>query len=112
MVLFGPVKYQEMVNECYGKYGVCCWNVGISPTALEVAAIQATDKRQTKSCGDSLYVVVEPIAKGGVSPFWASPASLHEVHRTEVRALRSASDITAQPLGNGPSSRQRINGSG
>ena len=41
----------------------------MSLTALEVAVIQATDKRQMKSCGDSLYVVVEPIAKGGGKSF-------------------------------------------
>ena len=34
-------------------------------TASEVAAFKATDKRQNKSCGDSLVLVVEPISNGG-----------------------------------------------
>ena len=38
-------------------------------TASEVAAFKATDKRQNKSCGDSLVLVVEPISKGGGKSF-------------------------------------------
>ena len=38
-------------------------------TASEVAAFKATDKRQKKSCGDSLVLVVEPISKGGGKSF-------------------------------------------
>ena len=34
-------------------------------TASEVAAFKATDKRQKKSCGDSLFLMVEPISQGG-----------------------------------------------
>jgi len=35
----------------------------------QVRALKATDKRQKKSCGDSLFLVVEPIAKGGGKSF-------------------------------------------
>ena len=38
-------------------------------TASGVAALKATDKRYTKSCGDSLVLVVEPISKGGGKSF-------------------------------------------
>ena len=38
-------------------------------TVSEVAALKATDKRYTKSCGDSLVLVVEPIGKGGGKSF-------------------------------------------
>jgi len=41
----------------------------MSLTASEVAAFKATDKRQNKSCGDSLVLVVEPISKGGGKSF-------------------------------------------
>ena len=41
----------------------------MSLTASEVAALKATDKRQNKSCGDSLVLVVEPIGKGGGKSF-------------------------------------------
>ena len=35
----------------------------------EVRALTAGDKRKKKSCGDSLYVVVEPKSKGGGKSF-------------------------------------------
>ena len=38
-------------------------------TASEVAALKAMDRRYTKSCGDSLVLVVEPIGKGGGKSF-------------------------------------------
>ena len=38
-------------------------------TASEVASCKATDKRQVKSCGDSLYLLLEPISKGGGRSF-------------------------------------------
>ena len=41
----------------------------MSLTASEVAAFKATDKRQNKSCGDSLVLVVEPTSKGGGKSF-------------------------------------------
>ena len=41
----------------------------MSLTASEVAAYKATDKRQVKSCGDSLYLLLEPISKGGGKSF-------------------------------------------
>ena len=37
----------------------------------EIRAFQATDKRQKASCGDSLYLVVEPAQKGGGKSFIA-----------------------------------------
>ena len=39
-------------------------------TASEVAAFKATDKRQKKSCGDSLFLMVEPISQGGGKSFF------------------------------------------
>ena len=39
-------------------------------TASEVASFKATDKRQVKSCGDSLFLVVEAIGKGGGKSFF------------------------------------------
>ena len=38
-------------------------------TASEVAALKATDRRYTKSCGENLVLVVEPIGKGGGKSF-------------------------------------------
>ncbi len=35
----------------------------------ELRSLQATEKRYKKSCGDSLFVVVEPISKGGGKSF-------------------------------------------
>ena len=35
----------------------------------EVRSLTPASKRQKKSCGDSLYVVVEPISKGGGKSF-------------------------------------------
>ena len=35
----------------------------------EVRFFQATEKRQKKSCGNSLFLVVEPISKGGGKSF-------------------------------------------
>ena len=35
----------------------------------EVRSFKATEKRQKKSCGDSLFLVVEPISKGGGKSF-------------------------------------------
>ena len=35
----------------------------------QVRAYKATDGRQKKSCGDSLFLVVEPISKGGGKSF-------------------------------------------
>ena len=37
----------------------------------EIRSFQATDKRQKASCGDSLYLVVEPVQKGGGKSFIA-----------------------------------------
>ena len=37
----------------------------------EIRSFQATDKRQKASCGDSLYLVVEPDQKGGGKSFIA-----------------------------------------
>ena len=39
-------------------------------TACEVASFKATDKRQVKSCGDSLFLVAEAIVKGGGKSFF------------------------------------------
>ena len=41
----------------------------MSLTASEVAALKAKERRYTKSCGDSLVLVVEPISKGGGKSF-------------------------------------------
>ena len=35
----------------------------------QLRGLKATDKRQVKSCGDSLYIVVESLAKGGGKSF-------------------------------------------
>ena len=35
----------------------------------EVRSFKATEQRQKKSCGDSLFLVVEPISKGGGKSF-------------------------------------------
>ena len=35
----------------------------------EIRSFQATDKRQKASCGDSLYLVVEPVQKGSGKSF-------------------------------------------
>ena len=35
----------------------------------QVRSFQATEKRQKQSCGDSLFLVVEPINKGGGKSF-------------------------------------------
>ena len=35
----------------------------------QVRSFQATEKREKKSCGDSLFLVVEPISKGGGKSF-------------------------------------------
>ena len=37
----------------------------------EICSFQATDKRQKASCGDSLYLVVEPVQKGSGKSFIA-----------------------------------------
>ena len=36
----------------------------------EVRALKATDKRQKKSVGDSLFVVIESVGKGGGKSFF------------------------------------------
>ena len=38
-------------------------------TDSEIRAFPVTDKRQKKSCGDSLFLIVEPISKGGGKSF-------------------------------------------
>ncbi len=68
----------------------CNVNPGMPLTASEVAAIKATDKRQNKSCVDSLVLVVEPISKGGGKSFMGvtrfPPRSpKHGGKRVEVR---------------------------
>ena len=35
----------------------------------QLRGLKATDKRQVKSCGESLYIVVESLAKGGGKSF-------------------------------------------
>ena len=35
----------------------------------EVRSLKASEKRQKKSCSDSLFLVVEPISKGGDKSF-------------------------------------------
>ena len=35
----------------------------------QIRAYRATDKRQKESCGDSLFLLVEPISKGGGKSF-------------------------------------------
>ena len=42
---------------------------GLSLTHSQVRSFQATEKRQKKSCGDSLCLVVEAISKGGGKSF-------------------------------------------
>ena len=44
---------------------MCGWNAEMPLSDSQVRAFKATDKRQKVSCGDSLFLVVEPIAKGG-----------------------------------------------
>ena len=46
-----------------------CGNGGMFLTASEVAAHKATDKRQIKSCGGSLFLMIEPLSKGGGKSF-------------------------------------------
>ena len=48
---------------------MCGWNAEMSLSDSQVRAFKATDKRQTASCGDSLFLVVEPISKGGGKSF-------------------------------------------
>ena len=62
----------------------------MSLTASEVAALKATDKRQNKSCGESLVLVVEPISKGGGKSFmgvtrFSPKSSKNGGKRVEVR---------------------------
>ena len=51
-----------------GKFA-CGWNAQMSLTDSEIRAFPVTDKRQKKSCGDSLFLIVEPISKGGGKSF-------------------------------------------
>jgi hypothetical protein len=47
----------------------CGWNCGSNPEMpladSQIRALKATDKRQKPSRGDSLFLLVEPISKGG-----------------------------------------------
>ena len=81
VVLVRPKGNQRVLKICNG-------NAGMPLTASEVAAFKATDKRQNKSCGDSLVLVVEPISKGGGKPLLVSPAFRPEVPRTAASVWR------------------------
>ena len=60
----------------------------------EVRALTATDKRQKKSVGDSLFVVIESVGKGGGKSFFG---------RTRFPPGRAGKDVEVRigPYGTG-----------
>ena len=56
MVICGSSKYQDVPQMCW-------WNTGMPLSDSEVRSAVATSKRQNILCGNTLYLVVEPITK-------------------------------------------------
>lgn len=65
-----PLKTNDVRTKCGWK---CGSNPEMPLADSQIRALKATDKRQKPSCGDSLFLLVEPISKGGgKSPLWTN----------------------------------------
>ena len=70
----------------------------------QVRALKAIDRRQKKSCGSSsgLYVVVEPISKGGGKSFIGITRFPPRSPKKGGSVMRSESVPMGKVLGSGP----------